>query len=78
MYHTEGIRNGRNRQNNHKKSNAGCLKDIELKEQEIVDLRKQGLKAYYTNGKTANRPLFKAFESTKPRIESIAKTYFGD
>ena len=41
-------------------------------------LRKQGLKAYYTNGKTANRPLFKAFESTKPRIENIAKTYFGD
>lgn len=41
-------------------------------------LRKKGLKAYYTNGKTANRPLLKAFESTKPKIETIAKQYFGD
>lgn len=41
-------------------------------------LRSKGLNAYYTNGKTANRPLFKAFESTKPRIETVAKNYFGD
>ena len=40
-------------------------------------LRKKGLNAYYTNGKTANRPLFKAFEATTPKIQKVADKYFG-
>lgn len=43
----------------------------------VAFMRKKGLNAYYTNGKSANRPLFKAFETTKPRIESYAKNHFG-
>ena len=43
----------------------------------VAIMRKKGLNAYYTNGKTANRPLYKAFTSTEPKIERVAKTYFG-
>lgn len=41
-------------------------------------LRSKGIEAYYTNGKKANRALFKAFTTTEPRIEQIAKKYLGD
>ena len=40
-------------------------------------LRKKGLNAYYTNGKSANRPLFKAFESSKSAITRRAEEIFG-
>lgn len=40
-------------------------------------LRSKGLNAYYTNGKTANRPLFKAFESFKSGIIARANEIFG-
>lgn len=44
----------------------------------MFKLRKKGLNAYYTNGKTANRPLYRAFTATKGYLESVAKKYFGD
>lgn len=44
----------------------------------MFKLRKEGLNAYYTNGKKANRPLYKAFTATKGYLESVAKKYFGD
>ena len=40
-------------------------------------MREKGLNAYYTNGKKANRPLFRAFESNKGKIQSVAEKYFG-
>lgn len=43
----------------------------------MFKLRKEGLNAYYTNGKKANRPLLRAFESTKGKIQSVAEKYFG-
>lgn len=44
----------------------------------MFKLRKEGLNAYYTNGKKANRPLYKAFTATKGYLEPVAKKYFGD
>lgn len=41
-------------------------------------LRSKGIEAYYTNGKKANRALFKAFTTTEQHIEQVAKKYFGD
>ena len=41
-------------------------------------LRSKGIEAYYTNGKKANRALFRAFTTTEPRIEQVAKKYFGE
>lgn len=41
-------------------------------------LRNKGLNAYYTNGKQARRPLWKAFESLRSGIEKIAQERFGD
>lgn len=41
-------------------------------------LRSKGIDAYYTNGKKANRALFKAFTTTEQHIEQVAKKYFGD
>ena len=43
----------------------------------VAFMRKKGLNAYYTNGKTANRPLYKAFTSTEPKIQSVANRIFG-
>ncbi|MDO5361973.1 MAG: hypothetical protein Q4F03_04905 [Eubacteriales bacterium] len=43
----------------------------------VAMLRSKGLNAYYTNGKSANRPLFRAFESNRNKIESVARNYFG-
>lgn len=40
-------------------------------------LRKKGLNAYYTNGKTAQRPLWKAFTSSKTKIIKHAEEVFG-
>ena len=40
-------------------------------------LRDKGLNAYYTNGKTANRPLWKAFTSMQSSIEQLAAEMFG-
>ena len=44
----------------------------------VAMMREEGLNAYYTNGKRARRPLWKAFESMKGDIERIAKERFGD
>ena len=44
----------------------------------VAILRSKGIEAYYTNGKKANRALFRAFTSTEPHIEQVAKKYFGD
>lgn len=41
-------------------------------------MRKKGLNAYYTNGKTANRPLYKAFTSSKSKIIQHAEEVFGE
>lgn len=43
----------------------------------VAAMRKQGLNAYYTKGKTANRPLYNAFETSKPRIIRAAESKFG-
>ena len=43
----------------------------------VAIMRKKGLNAYYTNGKTANRPLYKAFTATEGKIQSVAERYFG-
>ena len=43
----------------------------------VAFLRKKGLNAYYTNGKSANRPLYKGFTSIKPKIQPVAEKYFG-
>ena len=34
----------------------------------VAIMRKKGLNAYYTNGKTANRPLYRAFTATEGKI----------
>lgn len=44
----------------------------------VAIMRSQGLNAYYTNGKTANRPLYKAFTSVEGKIQSVAERYFSD
>lgn len=43
----------------------------------VAIMRKKGLNAYYTNGKTANRPLYRAFTATEGKIQSVAERYFG-
>lgn len=43
----------------------------------VAIMRKKGLNAYYTNGKTANRPLYRAFTATEGKIQSVADKYFG-
>lgn len=43
----------------------------------VAMMRKKGLNAYYTNGKSANRPLYTAFTATEPKIQSVADRYFG-
>lgn len=43
----------------------------------VKQLREKGLEAYYTKGKTPTRALTKAFETTKPMVESLAKEIFG-
>lgn len=60
-----------------KSSNGGKTYTLKEAKRVMAMLRKKGLPAYYTNGKTANRPLFKAFESVTPKIESVAEKIFG-
>lgn len=43
----------------------------------VAIMRSKGLNAYYTNGKTANRPLLKAFTTSEGKIQSVANKYFG-
>ena len=43
----------------------------------VAIMRKKGLNAYYTNGKTANRPLHNAFTSMESKIQRVAESYFG-
>ena len=43
----------------------------------VAIMRKKGLDAYYTKGKTANRPLYRAFTTTEPRVQRIAQKIFG-
>lgn len=43
----------------------------------VAILKEQGLDAHMTKGKTANRPLFKAFESSKSAIIRRAEEIFG-
>ena len=42
----------------------------------VAIMRKKGLNAYYTNGKTANRPLYRAFTATEGKIQAVAEKYF--
>lgn len=42
----------------------------------VAILRKKGLNAYYTKGKTANRPLYKAFTENKTKIIQRAESIF--
>lgn len=44
----------------------------------VARMREEGLNAYYTNGKQARRPLWKAFESMRGDITKIAQERFGD
>ena len=44
----------------------------------VAIMRKKGLNAYYTNGKTANRPLYKAFTATEGKIQSVAEKCFSN
>ena len=44
----------------------------------VARMREKGLNAYYTNGKQARRPLWKAFESMKGNIDRMARERFGD
>lgn len=44
----------------------------------VAMMREEGLNAYYTNGKQARRPLWKAFESMRGDITKIAQERFGD
>lgn len=44
----------------------------------VAIMRKKGLNAYYTNGKTANRPLYKAFTATEGKIQSVAERCFSN
>ncbi|HBZ51966.1 MAG TPA: hypothetical protein DEO69_07565 [Erysipelotrichaceae bacterium] len=41
-------------------------------------MRKKGLNTYYTNGKRANRPLYKAFTATEGKIQSVAERCFSN
>jgi hypothetical protein len=43
----------------------------------VAILRDKGLDAHMTRGKTANRPLFKAYKSSKSSIINRARTIFG-
>lgn len=43
----------------------------------VAILRSEGLDAHMTKGKTANRPLFKAYSSSKSSIISRARSIFG-
>lgn len=53
-------------------------KNYTLKEAKriVAIMRSEGLNAYYTKGKEANRPLLRAFNSTKGKIEKVAESYF--
>lgn len=44
----------------------------------VAFMRKKGLKAYYTNGKKANRPLYRAFLTVSPKAQSAAERMFGE
>ena len=44
----------------------------------VKQMREKGLKAYYTNGKKARRPLWRAFESMRGSIQKLAEERFGD
>ena len=44
----------------------------------LAIMRKKGLNAYYTNGKTANRPLYRAFTATEGKIQSVAERCFSN
>lgn len=46
-------------------------------EKAVAILRSKGLNAYKTNGKKANRPMFKAYTSSKSSIISRAKEILG-
>ncbi|MBU5281892.1 HK97 gp10 family phage protein [Anaerostipes hadrus] len=44
----------------------------------VAIMRSKGLNAYYTNGKTANRPLYRAFTATEGKIQSVADKCFSN
>lgn len=58
-------------------NNGGKVYTLDEAKKTVAIMRKKGLNAYYTNGKTANRPLFRAFENTKSKIQKYADSYFG-
>lgn len=59
-----------------KKSGGGKSYTLAEAKQIMAMLRAKGLKAYYTKGKTPNRPLEKAFNKIKPKIEKYFTAKF--
>ena len=59
-------------------SSGGKTYTLDQAKKAVAILRSKGLEAYYTNGKTANRPLLRAFETSKPRIIREAERRFSD
>lgn len=61
-----------------KKSKSPKTYTLQEAKQIVAMMRSEGLNAYYTNGKQARRPLWKAFESMRDNITKIAQERFGD
>ena len=61
-----------------KKSTSPKNYTLEEVKKIVAIMRGEGLNAYYTNGKKARRPLWKAFESMHGMIDKIAMERFGD
>lgn len=59
-----------------KKSSGGKSYTLAEAKQIMAMLRAKGLEAYYTKGKTPNRPLEKAFNKIKPKIEKYFTAKF--
>ena len=61
-----------------KKSKSPKTYTLEEAKKVVAMMRSEGLNAYYTNGKQARRPLWKAFESIRGQVQKIAEERFGD
>ena len=60
-----------------KKSKSPKTYTLQEAKRIVAIMREEGLNAYYTNGKKPTRALWKAFQSTKGKIERIAEERFG-
>lgn len=58
-------------------SNSKTYSSPEQAKRAVAILREQGLDAHMTQGKSANRPMWKAFESFKSKIIRRAEEIFG-